>query len=96
MISLKLDASKIDKERIFHGRTGAKYIDLVLIENRGGTDQYGNDGFVKQECTKEERTSGNPPQMPIIGNYRVIKKRVERPLNPMPVPKDLEAEEVPF
>lgn len=51
MIVMKINCSKIPKERLFQGKNG-KMIDLVLMENRAGTDQYGNDGFVSVSVSK--------------------------------------------
>lgn len=69
MIKLKLDVTKIDKTAIFEGRKG-KYLDLTLVENRDGTDQFRNDGFVAQDLSKERREAGE--KGPIIGNWKTI------------------------
>lgn len=66
MIKIKMDVTKIPKDKIFVGAKG-KYIDLVLFENRE-TDQYGNDGFVSIDTTKEERESGEKGV--IVGNWK--------------------------
>jgi hypothetical protein len=71
LISIKIDLSKIDKARIFESqKTGAKYLDItgVLTDT---PDQYENNGFVKQNTSKEERESGL--KMPIIGNFKLLK-----------------------
>jgi hypothetical protein len=70
MIKLKIDVMKISKPDMFVGAKGT-YLDIVLIENRDGIDQYGNEGMVVQEISKEARESGR--KGPIIGNYRIIK-----------------------
>jgi hypothetical protein len=69
MITLKINVSKIDKSAIFEGKNG-KYCDFVLFENKDGTDQYGNDGFVTQDIGKERRLAGE--RGPIIGNWKNI------------------------
>lgn len=69
MIVIKLNASKIDKDHMFEGKAG-KYVDLCLMENRDGPDQYGNDGFVVQGVSKESRAAGE--RGPIVGNWRNI------------------------
>ena len=76
MIALKLDVTLLDKERFFISTKAAKdghfpkYADLILIPNRDGTDQYGNEGFISQSVTKEERAAG--VKLPILGNYKTI------------------------
>jgi hypothetical protein len=66
-IKIKLDVSKIPKSKIFIGQKG-KYLDLILVENKNGTDQYGQDGFVSVDTTKEERESG--VKGVIVGNWK--------------------------
>lgn len=72
MKTIKINVSKIDKTALFEGKNG-KYLDLVLFENRDGTDQYGNDGFVTQDIGKERREAGE--RGPIIGNWRDLGDR---------------------
>lgn len=71
MITLNIDVTKIDKTAIYDGKKG-KYLALTLIENRDGTDQYGNDGFVTQDLGKERRLAGE--RGPILGNYKNLDK----------------------
>lgn len=66
MIKLKLNCSKIPKDKLFEGKNG-KYIDLVLFDNRE-PDQYGNDGFISVDTTKEEREAGEKGV--IVGNWK--------------------------
>lgn len=68
-IKLKLNVAKIPKERIFVGTKG-KYLDIVCVENRDGQDQYGNDGFVKIDISKEAATNGEKGE--IIGNWKYL------------------------
>lgn len=67
MIAIKLDVKKLDKTAFFQGKT-ALYADLVLKDNRDGTDAYGNDGFVVQSLSKERRDAGE--KGPIVGNWK--------------------------
>lgn len=71
MIIAKIDVTKIDKAHIFKGQKGT-YLDLVLIPNKDGVDQYGNDGFVSQGVSKEAREKGTKGT--IVGNYRKINR----------------------
>jgi len=70
IIAAKIDVTKLDKNRFFPGKNGALYLDIVLMENRDGVDQYGNLYSIKQSQTKEEREAGT--QMPFVGNAKVI------------------------
>lgn len=48
MIIVKIDLNKIDQSKCFTGKTGAKYLDIILMENKGGEDQYGNSHMAVQ------------------------------------------------
>jgi len=77
MITIKLDCTKIDKNRMIAGKPKKdgsipKYIDLVLFENKNGPDEWGNDGFVAQSVSKEEREKG--VRGPILGNWKELSK----------------------
>lgn len=72
MQRLKIDVKKIDKKLLFVGEKGL-YMDLTLMDNRDGTDQYGNDGFIVQDVGKERREAGE--KGPIIGNWKHIGQR---------------------
>lgn len=69
MQKLNVDVTKIDKSEIFEGKKG-KYITLTLFENRDGTDQYGNDGFIVQEISQKRRETGE--KGPIIGKWKHV------------------------
>jgi hypothetical protein len=71
MIIAKIDVTKLDKGHFFKGQKGI-YTDLVLIPNKDGTDQYGNDGFVSQGVSKEAREKGTKGA--ILGNYKKINR----------------------
>jgi hypothetical protein len=72
MKTVKINVSRIDKSAIYEGKNG-KYVDLVLFDNRDGTDQYGNDGFVTQDIGKERREAGE--KGPILGNWKDIRPK---------------------
>ena len=94
MISAKINVSKILKEHLFKGEKGT-YLDITLIPNKEGTDQYGNDYFVVQDLGKEARESGQ--KGPILGN---AKTRGAKPSAPKPAPAAKPAvddsDDVPF
>ncbi len=69
MIRAKLDVSKILKAHLFKGTKGT-YLDITLMENKAGTDQYGNDYMVVQDIGKEARERGE--KGPILGNAKKL------------------------
>ena len=79
MIIAKIDVTKLDKSQFFKGQKGI-YTDLMLIPNKDGGDQYGNDGFVSQGVSKEARDKGEKGK--IVGNY----KKIHRPEAPQAKP----------
>jgi hypothetical protein len=85
MIVLKIDVTKIEKERLFVGKTGAKYLDAVLFDNKDGEDQYGNLGFVVQSVSKEEKERGE--RGPIIGNWKEVGAK-QKPSQPQQQTRD--------
>lgn len=99
LVSIKIDLSKIDKSRIFESqKTGAKYLDItgVLTDT---PDKYENNGFVKQNTTKEERESGL--QLPIVGNFKLLKILNDpgTPVSAQPIQREanpIESDELPF
>lgn len=69
LTKIKINVAKIPKDKLFKGAKGT-YLDAVLMENRDGTDQYGWDGFISIDTTKEERNQG--VRGVIIGNFKYI------------------------
>jgi hypothetical protein len=68
-IAVKIDVKKISKDDLYAGKKGT-YLDAILIPNKDGASDYGDDGFVVQGVTKEKRDAGE--RGPIIGNWRYI------------------------
>lgn len=68
-VSLKIDVSKIDKARLFKGQKGT-YLDATVFVDLDESDQYGNNGMITQNVTKEERESGTRGE--ILGNCKVF------------------------
>ena len=84
MIIAKIDVTKLDKTHFFKGTKGI-YADLVLIPNKQGVDQYGNDGFVSQGTSKEAREKGEKGA--IVGNYKKINRGSDVKPEPKPTAK---------
>lgn len=97
MISAKINVSKILKDHLFKGEKGT-YLDITLIPNKEGTDQYGNDYFVVQDLGKEAREKGE--KGPILGNAKTRgAKQTTAPktaAKPAPSAQENLDEDVPF
>ena len=75
VITFSIDLTKIDKSRIKEvqkkdGTTG-KFLNLVMMTNEQ-PDQYGNDGFIAESVTKDEKEAGK--RGTILGNCKVVGK----------------------
>lgn len=92
----KIDCTKIEKARLFPGKNGAKYLD-VIIKTTDEPDQYGNNGMIVQSVSKEERAQG--VRGPILGNVKILKQpdsgRQLPPRVSAPSP-DPDKDDVPF
>lgn len=93
-ITVKIDVAKIDKARLFTGKTNAaghtpKYLDLVLIP-RKETGQYGDTHLVKQSISKEEREA--KLEMPILGSATERGSQAQAP-RPAAAPKPAAVED---
>jgi len=68
IISFSIDLNKIPKEKIYKGKKG-QYLPLTLTIN-DEVDQYGNQGPVVVEQTKEERET--KVDKVYLGNAKVV------------------------
>lgn len=68
IIRLKIDVTKIDKSKLYKGDKGT-YLSCTLLLN-DATDNYGNNGMIVQDTTKEEREAGNKGA--ILGNCKTV------------------------
>lgn len=68
-INVRIDVTKIDKERLYKGAKGT-YLDLTTFVDTDNKDQYDNNGFISHSQTKEEREAGE--KTPILGNVKVF------------------------
>jgi hypothetical protein len=74
IIKLKINCSKIVKERLFKGEKGT-YLDATLVPV--SNSQYGDDYMITQDVSKEEREQG--VKGAILGNAKILERRgVER------------------
>lgn len=79
-VNLKINVSKIEKERLFRGEKGS-YLDATVFIDLDEADQYGNNGMIVQAVSKEEKEQGE--RGPILGNCRIF-WRDEQPSNQAP------------
>lgn len=89
MIKISIDVTKISKDRLYIGKTredgtSAKYLSITLVENKEGKDRFGNDGFVAEDVSKEERLSG--VKGVIIGNWKKLEFGERKPVESAPAP----------
>ena len=68
IIKASIDLNKIPKEKIFVGKKG-KYLPITITIN-DELDQFGNQGPVVVEQTKEEREA--KVAKPYLGNVKVV------------------------
>lgn len=70
-VQINIDVTKIEKERLFKGEKGT-YLDATVFIDLDQQDEYGRNGMITQDVSKEERTNG--VQGPILGNAKVFWK----------------------
>jgi hypothetical protein len=91
-ISIKLDVTKINKEKLFKGEKGT-YLDATIIM-KDEPDQYGNIGMVVQNSTKEERDAG--VKSAILGNVKYFGNYTKATENNIPTVDAPEISDLPF
>ena len=92
-VSFSINVSQIEKERLYAGKLG-KYLDCtVFIEPVA--DQYGNNGMITQNVSKEERAQG--VKGPILGNCKIFwtDGQQQQPQQ-QPAVDDFVGDEIPF
>lgn len=97
-VSLKIDVSKISKERLFRGSKGV-YLDATAFIDLDQLDQYGNSGMITQDVSKEEREQG--VKGPILGNSKVFwrgegQQQSQPAQSAPPEHDDFENSDIPF
>jgi hypothetical protein len=66
-VSLKIDVTKIDKQKLFSGAKGT-YLDATVFIDLNQEDQYGNHGMITQAVKQgEDKNSGA-----ILGNCKIF------------------------
>lgn len=67
-VKLSIDVTKIDKALLYKGTKGTYLNCTVFIDD--AEDQYGNNGMITQEVSKESRDAGEKGA--ILGNCKVF------------------------
>lgn len=67
-INLKIDVSKINKERLYRGQKGV-YLDATVFVDLDELDQYGQSGMITQSWKDQQKGDGA-----ILGNAKVFWK----------------------
>ncbi len=70
-LNLSIDVSKLDKSRFFKGKKGT-YAKLTCFVDTEETSQFGDNGTITQELSKEDRDNG--VKLPILGNAKIFWK----------------------
>mgnify|MGYP007047551530 FL=1 len=68
LIAIKIDVTKIDKERLYQGKKGSYLDATVFLNDEEG--QYGDNGMITQSVSKEEREAG--VKGAILGNVKIL------------------------
>jgi Ser-tRNA(Ala) deacylase AlaX len=89
LIAIKIDVSKIDKERLFQGKKGSYLDATVFLNDEEG--QYGDNGMITQSVSKEEREAGVKGN--ILGNVKILGEFGD---NKVSAPAAVESDDIPF
>ena len=92
-ISIKVDVTKILKERLHKGDKGT-YLDMTTFIDTENEGQYGDHGFISQSQSKEERESGD--KLPILGNCKVFFKKESDTEKQPPQERTFPDDDIPF
>ena len=84
IITGSIDVTKIDKARLYKGEKGT-YLNFKIMV-RDEQDKYGNDGFIAESVSKEEREAGQKGT--ILGNIRIVAGKQSEPAPEAPAADD--------
>ena len=59
IINVKVDVTKLDKNKFFKGKKGT-YANITVAENMDGESEYGDTHYVFESQSKEERDAKTP------------------------------------
>jgi hypothetical protein len=78
-VNLKINVSEIEKARLFQGQKGI-YLDATVFIDIDQVDNYGNNGMITQNVSKEEKEQGVKGN--ILGNCKVFWQDDSAPSQP--------------
>ena len=91
IIKLNIDVTKLDKAKFYKGAKGTYCNLTVLLKDE--TDQYGNDGMIVEDVSKEARESGTKGT--IVGNAKIAGKQSPAKQPPAASAQD-DSDDIPF
>ena len=59
IINVKIDVTKLDKDKFYVGKKGT-YANITVAENMDGESEYGDTHYVFESQSKEEREAKTP------------------------------------
>ena len=68
-VGIKIDVSKIDKNKLYQGKNGT-YLDATVFIDTGKESKWGDHGMITQSVTKDEKEEGIKGA--ILGNVKVF------------------------
>lgn len=98
-LSLNINVKQIEKARLIHGEKGT-YLNATIFVDLDEQDQYGNNGMITQDVSKDEKPQGVKGN--ILGNGRIFWRGDAAPQQqrnaqqPDPVPDDIPDDDIPF
>jgi len=92
IVRLKIDVTKIEKDRLFQGKKGTYLDATVFLNDEPG--QYGDNGMITQDVSKEEREAGTKGN--ILGNATILKVMDDDRPAAKPEPDDEDMDDIPF
>ena len=90
LIAIKIDVTKIDKERLYKGKKGSYLDATVFLNDEEG--QYGDNGMITQSVSKEEREAG--VKGAILGNVKILGEFGDN--NSSPAASSAASDDIPF
>ena len=94
IINLKIDVTKLTKDKLFKGQKGT-YANITVAANMDGESEYGDTHYVFESQSKEEREAKTPKVY--LGNGKEFVFGGNGSKNdPEPVTADMDDEDIPF
>ena len=75
LYSFQIDVNKITEEKLYKGKKGNYLQGIIRIND--SKDEYGNNGFIAENQTKEEKE--NKSKGNILGNVKLLELRHPEP-----------------